>query len=104
MRRYLCAVLVLFLFSVPHALADDEARLLRFPAIHGDQIVFTYAGNLYTVAGHYGPHNGNCKESGGGDATAGSVSYTTVTDSETSGSYDLTFAALMMVLNATTVS
>ena len=30
--------------------APDEARLLRFPAIHGDQIVFTYAGDLYTVA------------------------------------------------------
>ncbi len=30
--------------------ADDEARLLRFPAIHGDQIVFTYAGDLYSVA------------------------------------------------------
>src|SRR5580700_2237109 len=29
--------------------AVDEARLLRFPAIHGDQIVFTYAGDLYTV-------------------------------------------------------
>src|SRR5205085_4997249 len=27
----------------------DEARLLRFPAIHGDQLVFTYAGDLYTV-------------------------------------------------------
>jgi tricorn protease len=26
-----------------------EARLLRFPAIHGNQIVFTYAGDLYTV-------------------------------------------------------
>ncbi|MBN9120517.1 MAG: PD40 domain-containing protein [Planctomycetes bacterium] len=30
--------------------APDEARLLRFPTIHGDQIVFTYAGDLYTVA------------------------------------------------------
>jgi tricorn protease len=29
--------------------AGDEARLLRFPAIHGNQIVFTYAGDLYTV-------------------------------------------------------
>ena len=29
--------------------ASDEARLLRFPAIYGDQIVFTYAGDLYTV-------------------------------------------------------
>ncbi|RPI01904.1 MAG: protease, partial [Ignavibacteriae bacterium] len=27
----------------------QEARLLRFPAIHGNQIVFTYAGDLYTV-------------------------------------------------------
>jgi len=27
----------------------DEARLLRFPAIHGNQVVFTYAGDLYTV-------------------------------------------------------
>ncbi len=29
--------------------ARDEARLLRFPTIHGDRIVFTYAGDLYTV-------------------------------------------------------
>lgn len=50
-------------------------------------------GNLYTVAAHYAPHNGNCKEQGGGDATAGTVTYTTLTDSEVSGSYDLTFAA-----------
>ncbi len=27
----------------------QEARLLRFPAIHGNQVVFTYAGDLYTV-------------------------------------------------------
>ncbi len=27
----------------------DEARLLRFPAIHGGRIVFTHAGDLYTV-------------------------------------------------------
>ncbi|MCX6278998.1 MAG: PDZ domain-containing protein [Bacteroidetes bacterium] len=29
--------------------AQEETRLLRFPAIHGNQIVFTYAGDLYTV-------------------------------------------------------
>jgi len=29
--------------------ATDEARLLRFPAVHGTQLVFTYAGDLYTV-------------------------------------------------------
>jgi tricorn protease len=28
----------------------EEARLLRFPAIHGDQLVFTYAGDLHTVS------------------------------------------------------
>jgi len=35
--------------SLPPTFAG-EARLLRFPAIHEDQIVFTYAGDLYTVA------------------------------------------------------
>ena len=30
-------------------MAQDEARLLRFPAIHGNQLVFTYAGDLYSV-------------------------------------------------------
>lgn len=30
--------------------AAEDARLLRFPAIHGNQVVFTYAGDLYTVA------------------------------------------------------
>jgi len=35
---------------VNSALAQDQARLLRFPAIHEDQIVFTYAGDLYSVA------------------------------------------------------
>ncbi|MFN8255019.1 MAG: PDZ domain-containing protein [Bacteroidales bacterium] len=29
--------------------AQDEARLLRFPAIYGNQVVFTYAGDLYTA-------------------------------------------------------
>jgi len=41
----LCAILL------PVALiAQDEARLMRFPAIHGSQIVFTYAGDLYSVS------------------------------------------------------
>ena len=37
------------LFLVLPALLAQESRLLRFPAIHGNQIVFTYAGDLYTV-------------------------------------------------------
>ncbi|MFO7922305.1 MAG: PDZ domain-containing protein [Bacteroidales bacterium] len=40
-------LLLFFLFA--GAGAQEEARLLRFPAIHGDQIVFSHAGNLYTV-------------------------------------------------------
>ena len=31
------------------AFAQSEARLLRFPAVHDEQIVFTYAGDLYSV-------------------------------------------------------
>ena len=33
----------------PAAAELQEARLLRFPAIHGDRVVFTYAGDLYAV-------------------------------------------------------
>ncbi len=29
--------------------AQDEMRLMRFPSIYGDQVVFTFAGDLYTV-------------------------------------------------------
>ena len=51
--RILASIATLFILiggvaaAEPDAAAD--ARLLRFPAIHGDQIVFTYAGDLYTV-------------------------------------------------------
>ncbi len=49
MKRFLCCMM-LFLIAAGLTQAQPEARLLRFPAIHGDQIVFTYAGDLYTVA------------------------------------------------------
>lgn len=29
--------------------AQQEARLLRFPSVHGNQVAFTYAGDLYVV-------------------------------------------------------
>lgn len=32
------------------SIAQEEARLLRFPAINGDKVVFTYAGDLYSVS------------------------------------------------------
>src|SRR5215469_3260487 len=47
--RTCLSVTVIFCLCISPARAQDEARLLRFPAIHGDQVVFTYAGNLYTV-------------------------------------------------------
>lgn len=44
--------LIALLFFLPFAnlfAQEDETRLLRFPATNGEQIVFTYAGNLFTV-------------------------------------------------------
>jgi tricorn protease len=41
----------LFLFLFTNCVfAQNEARLLRFPAIHGENVVFTYAGDLYLVS------------------------------------------------------
>lgn len=47
-RMLLPAIFVLFSFT--SAFAQSETRLLRFPAIHGNQVVFSYAGDLYTVS------------------------------------------------------
>ena len=41
--------LLLVCFFIQTSNAQEEARLLRFPAIHGNQIVFSYAGDLYTL-------------------------------------------------------
>ena len=43
---------IVFLFALLFTsglFAQEESRLMRFPAIHGDQVVFSYAGDLYTV-------------------------------------------------------
>ena len=45
---------IAFLLTGSFLYAQDEARLLRFPAVHGDQVVFTYAGDLYTVSNEGG--------------------------------------------------
>ena len=48
--RHLRSFLFLSLVLIPSILAaQQEARLLRFPTIHGNAIVFSYAGDLYTV-------------------------------------------------------
>jgi tricorn protease len=48
MKRFL-AIIGIFLFGAVLNFAQDETGLLRFPAVRGSQIVFTYAGDLYTV-------------------------------------------------------
>jgi tricorn protease len=49
MKKSIVVTFFLILLAHFHAGANDEARLMRFPAIYGEQIVFTYAGDLYTV-------------------------------------------------------
>ncbi|NOZ46683.1 MAG: protease [Chlorobi bacterium] len=41
--------IVLFIFISSNTFSQQDARLLRFPAIYNNQVVFTYAGDLYTV-------------------------------------------------------
>ena len=42
--------LMIFLFlGMKTLVAQENTRLLRFPAAHGNQLVFTYGGDLYTV-------------------------------------------------------
>ncbi len=45
-------VSLLLLFS--NAFAMNDARLLRFPDIHGDKVVFVYAGDIYEVSSQGG--------------------------------------------------
>ena len=50
MRRRLsaCALLLLVLLLTPRTV-PAQTRLLRFPAISGDRVAFTYAGDLWTA-------------------------------------------------------
>lgn len=48
--RLVCLSFLIAVLSTAGISAQSETRLLRFPAIHGDQLVFSYAGDLYTVA------------------------------------------------------
>ncbi len=47
--KNLFALSIVALMNLAPASAGTEARLLRFPTVYEDQIVFTYAGDLYTV-------------------------------------------------------
>ena len=46
MKRFL----LLFLVAASISVYSQEEKLMRFPTIHGNQVVFSYAGDLYTVA------------------------------------------------------
>jgi len=48
MKKYFLSMMAGFILTGMIS-AQENVRLLRFPAIHGNQVVFTYAGDLYTV-------------------------------------------------------
>ena len=50
MMRIFILLVTLQFSIVIQCFAQSEARLLRFPSIHDNQIVFSYAGDLYSVA------------------------------------------------------
>ncbi|MFQ6082783.1 MAG: S41 family peptidase [Candidatus Aminicenantia bacterium] len=47
--KILLSLFLVFILFSGISYAPQEARVLRFPGIHNDQIVFTYAGDLYIV-------------------------------------------------------
>ncbi|WP_262245216.1 S41 family peptidase [Parapedobacter soli] len=48
------SLLIATLCSILVTMAQEEARLLRFPAVHGNQVAFTYAGDLYITSANGG--------------------------------------------------
>ena len=48
MSKKLFPIFLSFIFCWQSA-QSQEARLLRFPAVHDQQVVFSYAGDLYSV-------------------------------------------------------
>ena len=49
MKKSILLLFLLFAY-LQTTTGQEETRLLRFPTIHGNHVVFTYAGDLYTVA------------------------------------------------------
>ena len=46
-RHLICAMAIAASLLVP---ARAQTKLLRFPDIHGNQLVFTYGGDLWTAS------------------------------------------------------
>ncbi len=49
MKKRTLLLFALLMMAAMFSMGAEEARLMRFPALHGDQVVFSYAGDLYTV-------------------------------------------------------
>jgi len=49
MKIFLKLLLLVFIFPILSNAQNKEARLLRFPTTNGEEVVFTYAGDLYKV-------------------------------------------------------
>jgi tricorn protease len=49
MKRYILSVILTITVLTAFSQAETINRLFRFPAIHGNTVVFTYAGDLYSV-------------------------------------------------------
>lgn len=49
MKRLILLITILFIFF-SNFYSQEEGRILRFPTIHNDQVVFTYTGDLYTIS------------------------------------------------------
>ena len=50
MSRIRCLLAVGLLVMSTATLADAQTKLLRFPDVHGDRVVFVYAGDLWTAS------------------------------------------------------
>ncbi|MCX5754262.1 MAG: PDZ domain-containing protein [Candidatus Krumholzibacteria bacterium] len=50
MIRFRASLMLALLLVAVSAVRAEETRLLRFPAIHGGKIVFSYAGDLFSVS------------------------------------------------------
>ncbi len=50
LRRYLIPMMCLAVLAAVAATASAQTKLLRFPDIHGDRVVFSYAGDLWLAA------------------------------------------------------
>lgn len=48
-RLILISLLIMGISPLLAQVENEESRLLRFPTAHNDKVVFTYAGDLYTV-------------------------------------------------------